>query len=98
VVVRAVRRIAGDVVVLVRIRHVLIRDERADSYGDRDVGGDHFHHGSGDDVDQHLDHDNLGADIDKHLDHHDRGSIVGHRESCHRPVGARTRHHRVSHG
>ena len=98
-----IRRVTGDVGLLVCVRHILIPDERADSDNDRHVGRD-------DDLvdncnsidDDHLDTfaDNRFAHdhVDEHLDHHDRGSIVGHRDSCHRPVGARTRHHGVSHG
>ncbi len=89
-VVRARCRATDDVVVLVWIRHIVIRGAGHPSL-DRhlDIGGDHFHYNSGDDVDQHPGHTKLGADIDKHLDHNDHGSIVGHGDSCHRPVGSR---------
>ena len=99
----AIRRVTSDVGVLVGLRRVVIRSERADSDGVGDVAGD-------DDLidnstpidDDHLDRpiDNCPAHdhVDEYLDHDHRGSIVGHRNACHRPVGARTRHHRVSHG
>jgi hypothetical protein len=82
--------------VLVWIRHIVINSA---GHRRRDVGVDHhLHHDSGDNVDQPLDHDNVGADIDKYLDDYHCRSIVRYRDSRHRPVGARTRHHRVSHG
>ena len=93
---RAGRRATDAVVVLIWIRHIVIRDERADSNGDRDVGGDHFNHDAGDD-----DHGDTSIDnrlVDEYFDHDDRGSIAGYRNTRHRSVGARTRHHRVPHG
>ena len=104
-VVRARCVVAGDGVVLVGIRHVGIRCARHPSLdGDRYAGGYDL---IDDAIDHHLEHDNLGATIDNHLDygrldndldHDDSGSIVGDGNSCHWPVGARTRHHRLSHG
>jgi hypothetical protein len=92
-VVGAVRRVAGDVGLLVRIRRLILPHERDNSDSDRYFGGhDDLIDNSGaidDDhldtsVDNHVEHDN----IDEYIDHHDSGSIVGHRNSCHRRVGA----------
>ena len=100
-VVRARSLAAGDGVVLVGIRHVGIRCACHSSVdGDRHVCG---HDLIDDAIDHHLEHDNLGATIDNHLDygldnHDDSGSVVGDGNSCNWPVGARTRHHRLSHG
>jgi hypothetical protein len=90
VVVRAGRRAADAVVVLVGIGHLVIRGAEHASLDD--VGRDHFNHNAGDD--NRLAHDH----VDEYFDHDDRGSIAGHRDSCHRSVGAGTRHHRLSHG
>jgi hypothetical protein len=98
VVVRAGRRAADAVVVLVGIRHLVIRGAEHASVDD--VGGDHLNHNAGDDdhvdttIDNRLAHDH----VHEYFDHDDRGSITGHRDSCHRSVGAGTRHHRLSHG
>jgi len=100
VVVRAGRRATDDVVVLVGIRHIVIRSaEHAILDRQRHGGGDY--HDASDDDNQHLDHDNLDTDIDKHfdnLDDFDRRTVAGDRDSCHRPVSTGTRHHRLSHG
>ena len=98
----ALRRVAGDVGVLVGIRRIVVRIERANSDGDRNVGGgDVIDSSSFVDDDHHVTSiDNRPAhhDVDEYLDHDHCGSIVSQRNACHRPVGARTRHHRVSHG
>ena len=103
-VVRAGRRVAGGVVVFGWTRHVGLRVG-----GHRGVGGDRdgsvadLDDASIDhDYDNASEHDNAGehdndATLDKHL-HNTCGRIDGHRNSCHRPVGARARHHCVSHG
>jgi hypothetical protein len=98
----ATRRVAGDAGVLVRIRRVVIAIDRDNSCSDRYISGDDLIDKSSSTDDHNVDTsiDNRLADhhVDQYLDDDHRGSVVGHRNSRHRPIGAGSRHHRVSHG
>ena len=109
-VVRAGRRVAGGVVVFGWIRHVGghgvgghrgVGGDRDGSVADLDDASiDHDYdnaseHDNAGEHDNASEHDNY-ATLDKHL-HNTCGRIDGHRNACHRPVGARARHHCVSH-
>jgi hypothetical protein len=96
--VRAPDHNPADARVLVGLRHLV--DVSVDSGRDDNGGRDHDHHGGTDDLDVD-EHDLNEHDLHIHnLDvvHDDDRATGDHRGARDRPVRARTRHHRLSHG